>query len=953
MAIQWSGWYNTAGSQRWRIGIEYATSGTTVWYNVWVQALYSVFDSIDVHHNVGSVSYYLDSTAERMVTPASPQPQFATSRGQGVTLTAYIDRNSIYSGGRPYENPTVSVSFVTPTTVPDAPGQENPTEVTSSSFRMNGAVPYNGGSAITEWRFQVSTDYGFSNIVKNYHHAGGLLHATGLWRATTYYVRIAAWNANGWSAWSHIRSATTLSRAPGAPAAPTVSGVSSTRAALSFGAVADNGGSAVTSRHYQTSRNNTFTDLVYDTQSTSATRSLSGLTAATTYYSRNRAYNVNGWSAWSAVTQFATKSTIPAAPSTPSIISSTQTSVSASWGAPYSGGSPITGYEIQASASNSFDTIAASASASSQSCVISPLNPGTTYYIRVRAVNSVGPGPWSPTATAATISGTPLIVPLENLSANRISGVHGFGVQIRGWTGPTTVAMQISTSSSFDSIVKTFSSTLNGNGADQVIRLFDPALVADGTYYARAQVTNNTSGYVSDWSDTASYTVRHAPSVVPNSPKGNIFVQYQSSIPISFVTYDSGLGDTIKGYEVVIENNSTGALLDSGIKNISPLSPGLVSYGYQMPVELKGAQLRWKVRVVDSIGQWSPFTGYSIFAAHDLPVVTITSPSGTAAVESGDPEFAWAVTIPSGGTQREAVATVYDQVTNRKVWERLVAGQVFTARPSSIVLENGRTYRVEIFSTDTNGLVGTVVKTFTVSYVSPAPVPYTVTAEDSHLREFGYVLVDWSGLVPDTTLDSFGIYRKAVGESDWTLIAEIRDAGARQYRDWSALGGMEYMYSVTQRASRSGTVLESPVGFTIVGGQQVPDDNTYPIKLSNYWLIVDGDDGAAFRINIVKGDSFSEEYESETINVIGRGRHRDYGTRFGYSGTLSIQLMGTDARRDRLDLHRIRLLQDRYWLKTPFGDMFPVALGDMSIDRISGTGDVEMTNISVAYEEVF
>jgi hypothetical protein len=46
----------------------------------------------------------------------------------------------------------------------------------------------------------------------------------------------------------------------------------------------------------------------------------------------------------------------------------------------------------------------------------------------------------------------------------------------------------------------------------------------------------------------------------------------------------------------------------------------------------------------------------------------------------------------------------------------------------------------------------------------------------------------------------------------------------------------------------------------------------------------------SFPLYQVNADTFEDEYEEATYNVIGRGRHMDFGDRYGYSGQLTCQL---------------------------------------------------------------
>lgn len=96
----------------------------------------------------------------------------------------------------------------------------------------------------------------------------------------------------------------------------------------------------------------------------------------------------------------------PAKPSRPVLQSVTPTSISFKIAAPDNGGAPISTYNLQTSRNAAFTSIARSWNSGSTNQVSSPLDPGTQYWTRYRAVNSVGAGPWSDALQATTPAST-------------------------------------------------------------------------------------------------------------------------------------------------------------------------------------------------------------------------------------------------------------------------------------------------------------------------------------------------------------------------------------------------------------------------------------------------------------------------------------------------------------------------------------------------------------------
>jgi hypothetical protein len=105
----------------------------------------------------------------------------------------------------------------------------------------------------------------------------------------------------------------------------------------------------------------------------------------------------------------------------------------------------------------------------------------------------------------------------------------------------------------------------------------------------------------------------------------------------------------------------------------------------------------------------------------------------------------------------------------------------------------------------------------------------------------------------------------------------------------------------------------------------------------------------------VTGDSFTEKYESAIHNVPGRGNKRDVGQRWGYDGSLTAQLYGLGdltPRQERKQLELMRQQRRKVWLRTPFGDVWQITLGEVQVQRIEGVGVNEYTTVTIPYTEV-
>ena len=153
----------------------------------------------------------------------------------------------------------------------------------------------------------------------------------------------------------------------------------------------------------------------YQDNGTTRNYTFSGLTTGYTYYVEVRATNTYGNSSWSnsGSLYLAPSATVPGAVGAPTL-SSSGTSITASWSAPSTGGSAITRYDIQYATSSSGPWTTRSPSGTGRSYTITGLSYGNTYYVRVRARNSVGNGAYGG-ASSLYLSTTANNVPVVNV----------------------------------------------------------------------------------------------------------------------------------------------------------------------------------------------------------------------------------------------------------------------------------------------------------------------------------------------------------------------------------------------------------------------------------------------------------------------------------------------------------------------------------------------------------
>ena len=92
-----------------------------------------------------------------------------------------------------------------------------------------------------------------------------------------------------------------------------------------------------------------------------------------------------------------------------------------------------------------------------------------------------------------------------------------------------------------------------------------------------------------------------------------------------------------------------------------------------------------------------------------------------------------------------------------------------------------------------------------------------------------------------------------------------------------------------------------------------------------------------------------------TLNLIGRGRRLETGTRFGITGKLTAQLYddaSLTARQKKQAIDSIRASDLRLYLRNPFGDVWSIGMMSAGYSRLPGVGAREFTTVSIDYSEI-
>lgn len=303
-------------------------------------------------------------------------------------------------------------SAVTQATVPSAPSNLVATAHGRTQINLSWRTPIsNGGATISGYRIEVSSDGGnnWTTRVANTGNNATTYAHTGLSPATTRHYRVYAINSAGTGPASNVANATTDATVPGAPTRLTATAKGQSRIDLAWEAPSYDGGAAITGYRIESSANRTtWKTLRSNHQGT--TFSNVGLAPATTRHYRVSAVNVAGTGSPSNIATATTDATVPDAPTALSATADGTSQIDLSWTAPsYDGGAALTGYKIEYAQSGNgpWTNLVANTNSTATTHSDTGLEPATTRYYRVFAINSVGSGRSSGVVRATTDATVP------------------------------------------------------------------------------------------------------------------------------------------------------------------------------------------------------------------------------------------------------------------------------------------------------------------------------------------------------------------------------------------------------------------------------------------------------------------------------------------------------------------------------------------------------------------
>ena len=262
---------------------------------------------------------------------------------------------------------------------------------------------HDGGSEVTGYFIEASTDAGASWFVAAESHSDTRFAHTGLAPSTRYQYRVSAINAVGTSTPSSHTEAVTLADVPAAPPDLVAEAVSHDRIELRWTRPGSDGGSPITGYRIDVSDDggDSWVPLADNTSMTKTSYSHVGLEHATVYRYRVAAINEAGRGQWSPHAEARTHAVVPGSPRalTATVVAYDQ--IELAWNPPVSdGGAPVTMIVVEASTDEREWSVLAEVEAPAQLYTHVGAEAGVRWSYRVSAVNEAGRGAASNVASA-------------------------------------------------------------------------------------------------------------------------------------------------------------------------------------------------------------------------------------------------------------------------------------------------------------------------------------------------------------------------------------------------------------------------------------------------------------------------------------------------------------------------------------------------------------------------
>ncbi len=595
---------------------------------------------------------------------------------------------------------------------------------------------------------------------------------------------------------------------------------------VSWSAPADNG-SAITG-YYVTADDGVDTPSTCNSDASTTTCVVTGLTNATAYAVTVTATNDIGTSDPSS-----SVSGTPAAqaPSTVSgvLVTSGAESASVSWSAPSDDGASITGYFV--TADNGTDTpTTCDVNGTTLSCNLRGLTNGIEYSITVTATNGAGTS-----SASIPVSVTPAAAPD---APTAVSVVASDGALSVSWSAPSTNGATIS---GYAVNVVHGSDTPFTCSAAGTASSCEVSGLVNGTTYAITVTATNSAGVSSP-----STSIDGTPATTPGAPTDIIVAASSGSLSVSWSAPSDG-GSSITGYTVTAAHGSD-----------TPVT--CTTDGSSTTCDLigltNGTAYLVSVSATNAMG-----TTNSDGAVTGTPAAAPSEPTDVSVVsQNGSLLVSWSSAEGNGATVTSYTITLTDGIDSPIV--TTVSGSATSTTITG--LTNGTTYSVIVTATNSQGEgSGSTPQDATPATTPGAPTDITVTPSDHSLS------VNWSAPSnggSDITGYTATAYAPGYGYSSCNDVT-----GSLTCDITELYNGVDYTVTVVAINAQGASVSSGSDHATPAGSPTTPSDVTVTAgngQISVSWSASDGNGSAITAYTASTSDGSSCDTTSALSCVI-------------------------------------------------------------------------------------
>ena len=582
---------------------------------------------------------------------------------------------------------------------PDVPTGLRATAQGATRIELRWTAPsQTHGAAVLGYRIEQSRDGGRTWLAlrSNTGSTATTFTHTGLPPGTTRHYRVSAINGAGTGEPSNVASAMTAA-VPGAVRNLAARAVGTNRISLTWTAPSANAGAPVTGYRIEVSgTGGAWRVLVANTRSAATTYSHMGLSPGTQRFYRVSAINEAGAGAVSNIASATTDATPPGVPAGLTARPQGTDRINLSWSPPsIDGGSPVTGYRIEASDDGGvrWQTLVADTRSVRTLHSDIGLQPATTRHYRVSAINAAGTGEPSGTANATTDAAAP-----DPPTGLRAAAQGSEAIELR-WNAPrytggaavTGYRIEVSRNGG-----RTWT-TLRSNTGTAATTFVHENLRPVTTRHYRVSAINRAGA--SDWSNEASATTE---AVVPGVPGAlRALALGTAQIDLSWRAPGNDGGAPVHGYRVEVSEDAgaTWQALVADTRNTT------TRYSH---IGLAPASTRhYRIRAVNRIGAGEPSRIAS--ATTDATVPDAPTKLTATATSPTQIDLAWTAPAYDGGA---AVTGYRIEVSETgAAWTDLAQNTRTTATAyshSGLVPGSQRFYRVSAINRAGTGAVSAV-----------------------------------------------------------------------------------------------------------------------------------------------------------------------------------------------------------------------------------------------------